>query len=256
MSIPPGAPGQPGPPGAPAPRPLFHHDGSPAASAYLERLVAQAGADPGRELAVYRALPRPGFLAWFVLPAVVVAGLAAVISPSPLIAVVPLVIGLGVAALFVLAGWLDRVRVHERALVVGHRARTVVPLETLDPSRVYLVRGAFVARHVVVPSRAVHSSPGAPAVLLNGYQRMFSANVAGAPQAPAASPFGWYLLGVGDLPGFLRTLESAMVGHGLLAAQGLAEQAEATRQVRAGYRTGETSIVTPRGTVDPPLAGI
>ncbi|SMC68173.1 hypothetical protein SAMN06296429_107123 [Janibacter indicus] len=239
-------------PAAPHVRPLFHHDGSPAAQAHLEQLVAAAQADPGRELATFRARPTAGFLTALVLPFVLVAVLAAVIAPDPAIAVVPLAIGLGAAAIFVVAGALDRIRVHERALVLGFRGQTAIPLETIDPGRVYVSRALFLTRNVAAPAGATRGTAG-PMVVVNGWQRsMLSANVAGAPD-PGRSVFGWYLLGARNRRAFLAALEQAMLGQGLTAATGLAQDVLAHRAITPTWSVAHPPLVAPRSTTDPPL---
>ena len=45
----------------------------------------------------------------------------AIVSPKPWIALVPLILGFGVAAVFVIGGYLDRHRICEHALVLGQR---------------------------------------------------------------------------------------------------------------------------------------
>lgn len=236
----------------PTGRPLFHHDGSAAAQAHLDGLVAAARSNPGRRLAVFRARPTTGFLACLVLPFVLVGLLAVVIAPDPLIALVPVGIGLGAALIFVIAGLLDRIRVHERALVLGFRGRTVVPLETIDPGRVYVARAVFLTRHVAAPAGATRGTAG-PMVVVNGWQpSMFSANVAGAPGS-SASVFGWYLLGARDQSAFLSALEGAMLGHGLDAGRGLAQSTILTRRIRPTFRTDGPPLVRQRATTDPPV---
>lgn len=238
-------------PRQPAGRSLFHHDGSPEAQAYLDALVARVTAEPGRQLAVFRARPTIGLLSAILVPAVLLAVLAVVIAPDPFIAVVPLGIGLLAAAIFVVAGLLDRVRVHEHALVLGFRGQLVVPLETVDPGRVYVSRALFLTRHVAAPPGATRGTAG-PMVVVNGWQRpMAGMNVAGAP-VHGASVFGWYLLGARDQRAFLDALESAMVGSGLEAARGLREATLSLRRLRPTSARDGAPLVLPRGTTDPP----
>lgn len=236
----------------PSTRPLFHHDGSPAAQAYLDALVSRTGADPGVRLAVFRARPTAGFLTCLVLPFLLVGGLAVVIAPDPLIAAVPVAIGVGAALIFVVAGFLDRIRVHERALVLGFRGGTVVPLETIDPGRVYVSRALFLTRHVAAPAGATRGTAG-PMVVVNGWQRsMFSANVAGAPD-PGQSVYGWYLLGARDQRAFLSVLEQAMLALGLEGARGLTQATLTQRRIRPSWSTEGPPLVRPRASTDPPL---
>lgn len=244
-----------GGPTVPGARSLFHHDGSAAAQQYLDRLVAAVRDDPGPQLAVFRARPTAGFLTALVLPFVLVALLALVLAPEPLIAVVPLAIGAGAALIFVIAGLLDRIRVHAHGLVLGFAGRTVIPLETIDPGRVHVSRALFLTRHVAAPAGATRGTAG-PMVVLNGWQQsMPSVNVAGAPD-PGRSVFGWYLLGARDQRAFLEVLEAAMLGVGLEAARGLADETLTHRSVRPTRRHDGAPLFRGRRTTDPPLAGV
>ncbi len=233
-------------------RALFRHDGSAAADTHLAGLAAHF--EPGRPVAAFRALPSAGFLAWFVVPALLLGALALVISPDPLIAVVPLGLGLGTAAIFVVGGWFDRHRVCEHALVLGPRGRQVIPYETIDPGRVHDARGLFLTRQLAIPTMAVHGSTG-PMLLLNGLQRpMFSANVAGArTTGPQGSPFGYYTLGTRQHRQLAEALEAAMVADGFVEAHGLAASTFDLRRVRPGFRQDGPPLVHVRALHDPPL---
>lgn len=227
-------------------RSLFRHNGSPAAEDHLRSLTD--GFASGRVLATYRAWPSPGLLAFFLVPALVVSVLAALIAPNPIIAVVPVALGLGVAAVFMLGGFLDQHRICEHALVLGYRADLVLPFETIDPGRVYDARGLFLARHVVLPSRAVHGSSG-PLLLINGLRGRRFAAVHG--EQP--SLFGYYTVGTRRQRAFLEELERAMVADGYTEAKGLANSTLELRRVRPTYTRGGPPLVIDRGRHDPPL---
>ena len=127
-------------------RPLFRHDGSPAAEEHLASL--SHGHDSGRVLLTHRAWPSWGFLAWFIVPALVVAAFVLVLSADRFLAVVPVGLALGLASVFVAGGYLDRLRVCEHALVLGPRGTQIIPFETIDPGRVYDTRGLFLSRQI------------------------------------------------------------------------------------------------------------
>ncbi len=231
-------------------RRLFHHDGSPAAEEHLESLTT--GFASGRVLSTYRAWPSPTFIAWFVGPALVVAVFAVIVSPKPWIALVPLGLGFGVASVFVVAGYLDRHRICEHALVLGHRGDQIIPFETIDPGRVYDTRGLFLGRHIEIPTMAVHGSTG-PLLLINGLRRqMFSANIAGAPKSET-SPFGYYTVGTRKQQEFLAELERAMVADGFTEVAGLTQSTFDLRSVRPQYAQSGVQLVLDRGRHDPPL---
>ncbi|CAM3941054.1 hypothetical protein JAAN108728_03440 [Janibacter anophelis] len=232
-------------------RALFRHDGSPAAQAHLEALTRLTRADMGAERAVFRALPGWGLLLWILVPTLLIAVAALAIAPSPIGAVVILAVGTLVALAFVVGGWFDRIRVCDQGLVLGLRATVVVPWESVDPGRVYLTRGAFVARHVAAAVGATRGSSGRM-VVLNGTQRgLFMLNAAGAHDG-GPSPFGWYLLGGHHPSRLLAAIEAAMVAAGFTEAHGLAPSTEQLRRIRTTYRV-DGPLVTERGALDPPL---
>ena len=230
-------------------RQLFRHDGSPAADEHLSSL--SRGFASGRVLASFRAWPSPAFIAWFIVPALIVAVFAVIISPKPFIAAVPLGLGFGVASVFIIGGYLDRHRICEHALVLGHRGNQIIPFETIDPGRVYDARGLFLSRQLELPTMAVHGSTG-PLLLINGLRGpMFSANVAGAP-ASEPSPFGYYTVGARKQRAFLAELERAMVADGFTEAAGLTQSTFDLRSVRPTYAQSGPLVVD-RGPHDPPL---
>ena len=190
----------------------------------------------------------PAFLAGILLVAV----FAVIVSPRPWIAAVPLGLGFGVSSVFIVGGYLDRHRICEHALVLGHRGDQVIPFETIDPGRVYDTRGLFLGRHLELPTMAVHGSTG-PLVLINGLRRpMFSANIADAPKSEE-SPFGYYTVGTRRQRKFLAELERAMVADGFTEAAGMTQSTLDLRSVRPQYARGGPPLVVERGRHDPPL---
>lgn len=205
--------------------------------------------DAGEVLATYRAWPPAGLLAVLVLAALALVGLVAVVRPDPVMMLVVAAPPLLAAIAFVVGGSLDKILVCRHGLRLGFRSTIVVPYASIDPGRVYAIRGLFAARHVPAAVTSTRATAGR-VIALNGAS---AGGFSLAPSGPVpAGPFGWYLLGVRRQPAFLADLESAMVADGQ-PARGLADTTTRLRSVRAGWSTSGPPLVVPRGAQDPPL---
>lgn len=204
----------------------------------------------GPELATFRAVPPLGFLAIFLVAALALVGLVYLVRPDPVMALVVAAVPLLAGLAFLVGGWLDKIRVCRDGLLLGFGGSVFVPYEGIDPGRVYLARGVFLARHVAAAVTATRTTTGT-ALVVNGPARATPLNLAAAPVS-GPSPFGWYLLRATAPRQMLEALESAMVAHGA-PARGLTAATLDLRQVRATYSTDGPPLVLDRGPGDPPL---